>query len=227
MIPALELALQTPGPLTSWSYSRLSDYQQCPRKAYYKYVEKRSEPPNQAMQRGTRIHSQLESYLNWEMEHVPKEGFHFSSSLEEIRLHNAVAEESWAFTSEWGPTAWMGPDTWLRLKIDANVEMDGVLHTIDFKTGQIRMSHQDQLELYALASMKLRPGHTTYITENWYLDQNERTVNQYLATDENRLQDKWEGKVVAMMSDRHFDPTPNALCKWCHFRKSNGGPCDY
>lgn len=212
--------------IKAWSYSRLSDYQQCPRKAMFKYVMRLPEPPNKAMDRGTAIHSEGEAYLNWEMEEVPKMYFGFANSMQELRENNAIAEEQWAFRSDWTPCGWLDSEAWLRLKIDVAAVLDGKLHTIDFKTGQIRMSHQNQLELYALASMKRRPGFEQYVVENWYLDHNERTINIHYPVEEQRLQEKWENKVAPMLSDTQFLPTPNEYCKRCHFRKSNGGPCE-
>ena len=52
-----------PKMITSWSFSRYSDYQQCPAKAKYKHVLRMKEPPNDAMARGTAIHTMAEDYI--------------------------------------------------------------------------------------------------------------------------------------------------------------------
>ena len=35
----------------------------------------------------------------------------------------------------------------------------------------------------------------------------------------------WEQNVKPMFKDEIFAPLPSYMCRWCHFRKDNGGPC--
>lgn len=49
----------------------------------------------------------------------------------------------------------------------------------------------------------------------------------YTQADVPRLKELWAKRTKAMLSDTKFAPRPGAYCKYCHFRKSNGGPCRY
>jgi len=34
-------------------------------------------------------------------------------------------------------------------------------------------------------------------------------------------------KVMKIENDDIFAPNPSYACRWCHFRKNNGGPCQW
>jgi hypothetical protein len=42
-----------------------------------------------------------------------------------------------------------------------------------------------------------------------------------------KLQLQLKGRITAIEKDKIYAPNPSVLCKWCHFRKSNGGPCKW
>ena len=58
--------------ITAWSFSRLKDFEQCPLKAYMKYVEKRSQDhmDRKAADRGTMVHSACEAFVKGEGEFI-------------------------------------------------------------------------------------------------------------------------------------------------------------
>ena len=51
--------------ISRWSHSRLSTYESCPKKAYYRYVEKLTEEQHPAAERGVRIHDLAEKIEKW------------------------------------------------------------------------------------------------------------------------------------------------------------------
>jgi hypothetical protein len=42
-----------------------------------------------------------------------------------------------------------------------------------------------------------------------------------------KLADDWEDKTRPMLNDTIFAPKPGNACRWCHWKKSNGGPCKF
>ena len=58
-----------------------------------------------------------------------------------------------------------------------------------------------------------------------YVDQGERLKMDFHKPVEESLQEYWDERAGKLRSDDSFSPRPNPGCRWCHFRKSNGGPC--
>lgn len=71
--------------ITSWSFSRYSDYKQCPLKAKLKHVDKLKEPPNEAMARGAAIHNIAEKYIKGEGRTLPAELKQFGAEFKMLR----------------------------------------------------------------------------------------------------------------------------------------------
>ncbi len=220
--------------ITSWSYSRYADYMTCPAKAKYKHVMKLKEPGNKAMQRGTDIHTLAEDVIVGKIpfKQLPKELELFKGEFKAIAGQKGIqTEQNWGFKKDWTPTAWDDwSGCWLRVKMDAVwlSQKDGWVEAVDHKTGQVREEeHAEQLSLYAPSSMKMFPTAKGVRGKLWYLDQGVETVIEWTAKEAVTLQKDWDKKVIPMMKDTRFAPRPGDACRWCHYRKNNGGPCEY
>lgn len=235
--------------LTSWSFSRYSDYRQCPLKFKLKHLDKIQEPPNEAMARGAEIHTKAEQYLKGQLRTLPKELSLFKDELKALKamtkkkVLGAIVEDTWAFTRDWDRTAWNDwANCWLRVKLDAaHFEADGnVMVVTDWKTGKFRPEkneeYVEQLELYALSALLLYDFVEEVHPRLAYVDQgvvyppaDEPLV--FKRADIARLMKVWERRVAPMFKDRRFAPRPNNLCRWCHYRASNkaagGGQCKF
>lgn len=222
-------------PVKAWSYSRLVTFLECPAKFKYKNIDKLPEPQGPALARGERIHKLAENYVkNGGI--LPVELSQFQVEFDQLR---AVApslsyEMQAAFTSAWSKAEWFGKDAWCRVVIDLFQpagRKGGTARIIDYKTGQVRGSYADQLELYALAGLLLDPMASSVSTELWFLDHGQ-IVDSFekplTRLDLPKLKRKWSTAPKRLLNETRFDPTPSAsACKYCHFRKSNGGPCEY
>lgn len=216
--------------ITAWSYSRLSTYEDCPFKAKMKYVDKAQEPGSKALDRGKAIHKIAEDYALGRIEDEPPELQCFIDEFKELRANKKriQVEEQLALDKDWEPCDWFGPDAWVRLVVDCIVQLDTELILIDHKTGKIRPSHRDQLELYAIAGFaNSGPAIKTIRGELWYLDQGELIEASYKRSDVPKLQKKWEKRAMPMLTDRTFKPKPGDGCRWCHFSVKRAGPCVY
>jgi len=218
---------------TFWSYSRLTCYEQCPALFKYRNIDKLEEPKGDAMWRGIKVHKEVADYLDGKVKMVPASGAAFTSQLEELKEMHPIVEEDWTFTQKMKMTGKFAPDAWLRLSLDAFLDYgDSHADIIDFKTGKFRPQsmdkYTDQLRLYAGVSV-LRTGGKleTISTRLWFLDTGDEVVEEYTKQEALDYFDDIVARAEAMLAADRFPANPNALCGWCHFRRSNGGPCSY
>lgn len=239
--------------LTSWSFSRLSDYTLCPAKAKYKHILKMPEPGNAAMARGLAIHKTAEDYIKAKLPaKVPVELAKFSDLFKELRAKYKkktpmamMVEDSWAFTKTWAQTRYDDwANCWLRVKVDCAyyVESPSELVIHDWKTGRVRpdreQEYAQQLHLYATGALTLFPHVKIVKPSLKYLDGGETYPNAKMSEtnvdnlvfkrkDLPTLTKTWEVRTRQMLNDDIFAPRPGQGCMYCHYRKDNGGPCQY
>lgn len=230
--------------LTSWSFSRYSDYRQCPLKCKLKHLDKIAEPKNSAMERGSQIHTLAEQYITGKLTKLPSELKLFAAEFKRLKaqckkkISGMVVEDNWAFTKDWDETAWNDwAKCWVRIKLDcADHEDDETLIITDWKTGKFRPElheeYLEQLELYALAALLLYPHIQRVKPRLVYLDQGTVYPAQnhelvFIRSDILKLKKLWAKRTKAMLNDKLFAPRPNNKCKWCWYGqsgKANGGP---
>lgn len=238
--------------ITAWSFSRWNDYNSCPRKAMYKHVMKMKEPGSAAMDRGTAIHKLAEDYVKGTVPRLPAELKLFDAFMKKMKAKykkergTMIVEDNWAFDGAWGPSRW---DDWancvVRIKLDLAYSEGTTLHIVDYKTGKFseykNEEYKAQQELYALAGLLRFPTAETVLPQLAYLDQGfsyPRPANPtsgfegdpefvFTRKDEPRLIKVWGQRTKKMLADTTFKPTPGNACTYCHFRKNNGGPCQF
>lgn len=218
--------------ITAFSYSRYSEYQTCPLKAKLKCIDNLKEPSNEAMERGSKIHGLAEDYLTRRIKRLPKELKLFDKEFKALLKDGAplMVEEQWAFDKNWKSYDWFSKETYCRMMIDVaeNYLEMGELVLIDHKTGKVRENHVEQCGLYALGAFMKFPDASRIVAKLWYLDQGVEVKEVFdRKKDLPRLKKLWKANVRPMLNDTFFAPRPNNFCRWCHFRKDNGGPCQY
>lgn len=227
--------------ITSWSPSRLSTYNDCPRKAKYKFVDKLPEPSGPAASRGTAIHEGLEQYVRGETAVLPaaiKPGFKkIRALLDRLRAGFAkgrvLVEQELAFDADWLPSGYKGDeDTVSRFKLDIlEDEPKNTAHVIDWKSGKLKPggAYDDQVNAYSVAALshydidRVRTS-LVFVDHDEIL---ERPSGKLSQEDLPQQQRKWDLAVGPMFRDTTFRPHPSHLCGWCHFSKARNGPCEY
>jgi len=236
--------------ITAWSFSRYSTYKSCPLKAKLAFIDKISEPPNDAMVRGTKIHELAEDYIKGKIRALPpelklfKDDFKFYKTQYKKSISGMVVEDTWSFRKDWTETQWNDwAGCWVRIKLDcAHHEDDQTLIITDFKTGKYRQQsneeYVEQLELYALAALLLHPHIEVAKPRLQYLDEGvtyppaDEDSLVFTRADIPKLKKLWEKRTKAMLSDTTFAPKANNFCRWCWYgqsKKAAGGPglCKY
>lgn len=228
--------------LTSWSYSRYSDWRQCPLKAKLKHIDKLKEPGNAAMERGNQIHKDAEAFIKGTLPKLPpelvlfKDEFAMLKKLYKKKSLPMIVEDNWAFKNDWTETQWNDwVGCWVRIKLDcAHYLSEGYMVVTDWKSGKPNdyktLEYMEQLELYALSALLLHE-HIEHVqvrigwTDVGQMYPAEPLV--YTRADMPKLLKSWNARVKPMMADTKFVPKPNSMCKWCYFGqagKLKGGP---
>ena len=157
--------------------------------------------------------------------------------LQALKKSKAKVELDWAFTKAWMPTRWNDwAGAWLRMKVDVCDEKVGpppLVHIIDWKSGKVYDDHKQQRSLYALGALRLielgelagGDKTTKVIAEHAYLDTSQSATEEFTLKDLKSLKREWLTRIKQMMSDTLYRPNVGFHCRYCKFRKSNGGPC--
>lgn len=216
--------------ISEWSYSRLSTYEQCPRKAKFKYVDRLPDIPGPAAERGNVIHLSIEEFLKGVRDDLHYEiRKDFVEEYAMLRLNELLVEHRIGFTKEWEECEFFGVNVWLRVVYDVLWYDDSVrrVHVIDHKTGKPYAGHTEQLELYSVTGLLLFPDAESATSQNFYIDIGMRaTIEKTLSRKTVPVVlEKWKNKVSVMEQDETYAANPGQHCRFCPYAKSKGGPC--
>lgn len=228
--------------IKTWSYTRLSTFEQCPFRAKLQYIDKIPEPvrplppgkTEHANDRGSRVHTAAELYVTKDVELIP-ELLPFQAEMDRLKAlykqGKVSIEGEWAYTSEWVPTHWTSSDAWCRMKLDAMVHIDEeTAAVIDHKTGKKsgnEIKHSEQGQVYQLGAFMRFPKLKKVTVEFWYLDQDDITRVDFTRDQGTKLLKKITERGNALTSATFFPPKPNVFnCRWCPYGPRGTGHCD-
>ena len=212
--------------LLPWSYSKVSAYEKCPRVAFHRYIEKRREARSDALERGDRVHKDLEAWARGGFKKLAPAWKAFQREAKQRKLHEQVGvivEEMWSFNAKLEPVAYRSPEEWLRVKCDLAVPALDLI--IDHKTGKQYPEHRDQGEIYGAGYLARHPKSKGVDVEFWYVDQGVSAGMTVLRAELPRILARAHERVAEMIEDVEFKPKPSRLCGWCGFSRTKGGPC--
>lgn len=230
--------------ITSWSHSKLTDFEKCKFLCWLKHDQKIPEPerplkPGQtehANDRGSRIHDNCEQYVDGRIDVLtPEADKYFGPQIDLLRVlfkEGLVSlEGEWGMNEDWDVAKWR--EAWLRLKLDAIVFHSKTHATvIDYKTGRKfgnEVKHAEQLQLYQLVAFLRYPELEHVTAELWYLDQPDGqnlTSLTFTRKQGLRFRDSFDRRGRALTSCTSWPPNPNVhSCKWCQYGPWNGGQC--
>lgn len=210
----------------AFSNSSIKTYEQCPYKYKLTRIEHRQEPSGDAAERGKAIHYEFEQALA-ALLILPPERAYWYEYVGELAKLNTKSEVNFAITKDWQGCSFDDPNAWVRGIYDAIYFVDDKAHVLDWKTGKER-DYGDQLKLYALAILASHPEVNEVSTEICYIDLEKRvSYGVYKRSQLDELKTWLSDRVTKIENDDVFAPKPDYGCRWCHFRKSNGGPCQW
>lgn len=217
------------------SWSRLSDYNQCPLKFKMKYIDKSSifkEDDSQSphLVRGSNVHKKLEDYVVQKLSNGQLEVK--ITSLPEVEstkpfvdrfLNNyatVIPETQIAVNKNWERVEWFSRDAYYRAIFDLIALRPSDVAIIDYKTGKIRdydggPSGKGQLHLSGAIALNLWPDVPTVSTTYAYVDHKHTIPKTFSQDDRKALTEHFDAEHAKVNSDREFKPTVNEFCKYC------------
>lgn len=210
----------------AFSNSSIKTYEQCPYKYKLTRIEHKHEPAGDAAERGKAIHSEFEQALV-SLPMLSPDRAYWYDYLGKLIEKKTQSEVEFAITRNWQPCSFKAAEAWIRGIYDAFYIDGRQAHVLDWKTGKER-DYTEQLKLYATIILASYPMVDTVTTEICYIDLNKRTpYPEYTRQQFDDLKQWLTDRVIKIENDDIFAPKPDYGCRWCHFRKSNGGPCQW
>ncbi len=230
------------------SFSRIDTYRTCPRKFRFRYVDRLPTLPSPHLSFGTSIHGALEAFHDRKLPEQPTEdellGFLFEAwdtrGFEELprqeqlayyrhaqqvlRRYHArpwPADRTTAATEAWFEVPFAYEAVVVGSIDRVDVDADGGLHVVDYKTNRKARSRAEvasslQLALYALACQHLYGSLPRTVALDFVVPGLTVTV----PLDDLDLDAAREAVLVTAAAIRaeRFETLPNRLCDWCDHR---------
>lgn len=212
----------------AWGFSKLDVFRACKAKFKFQFIDKIPSDGSPAMERGQKMHENIEGYLNgWETELIP-ENAAWKEALDALKQKDFKAEQALGFDSSWNKLPdWFSKATWLRVKMDASYKEGAKGKAIDFKSGKYRIPSTEQIELYAIGLHAANPELEEVSAEFWFIDTGEVYEKAYTRAELLALRKKYEGYAGSMYNEAAWNPEPSRECRWCPYSKTKGGKCKY
>ena len=208
----------------SFSNSSIKLYEQCPYKYKLQRIDGFQEPTGPAAERGKMIHAELETAL-LALPVYSEVTEYWEPLINELKAMGAQPEVELGFTHDWVPCAFTAGEVWLRGVLDVLSLNNNIAYVADWKTGKER-DYEDQVKLYAVMVMAAYPEIEEVKLEILYVDLKKKvSYGTIKRTDFEGLRDWITSRILKIEADDIYAPKPSFNCKWCHFRKDNGGPC--
>ena len=214
------------------SYSRLSDYEQCPLKFKQKYIDKSypDDSDNPAFVKGNQIHKQLEDYVVWKGADdgaKPTLSTHTLKASQLVdSLHTACngrifPEKQIAVDHNWELCDWFDkPDVVkYRAIIDCLVFFGNTeILAIDWKSGKVREyedSPTSQLRLTSTILFNLYPKVQTITTAYVFVEHTKTVKVKFERPELEALQKPFDKAYIQVQEETEWKPKKNQWCNWC------------
>lgn len=206
-----------------WSLSKWRDFEQCPAMYYAKNVSKKwKDFPNDAMERGRKMHKLLEDSIKYDLE-LPAELQHMEPAIKSIvgmRAAGAAVypEMKFGVSKQYGKVEFFdGERLRVRLVLDVFVKDDNKLLIIDWKTGKAKTEHKEDAEFYgALAHICFGPTSTSVMYS--YIDAPEATFMVDCGAQATEVAATWWKKfdyADRIIAGGNPPVEPCNACSWC------------
>ena len=227
--------------LMALSHSRLSDFNQCPRKFKLKYIDKAKnmliDDANKSVHlvRGQNVHKALENYVIKRKEGYPA-NLEYSKNLPEVNaavpliekyianfgIDNVHPERQICVDSSWNSDQWFSKQAYYRAIFDLISISSSAVVISDYKTGKFTDYTPDsgygQLELSAAIALSIWDVEAVN-TEYLYVDHKKSVVKTYSQKDKIQLVEHFDSELIKVNEEQNFDPKKNQFCKWCDATK--------
>lgn len=229
----------------SWSYSRLKNFDTCPRRHYHCDLKRDiQEPESDALKWGNALHDAMANAIGTDDNHLrapreritqkplPADMARYQPWVGKFLSARALgakvyAEQSLAITRQFKACEWFAPEAWFRAKVDVLVvSPDGrVAAAYDWKTGKV-VEDSPQLMMTSIAVMLHNPGIEAVRTEFvWLKDMKDGAPFECITRVAFRRSDiaqLWSGlaprvkNLESAYAAQDYPARPGGLCRrWC------------
>jgi hypothetical protein len=207
----------------SWSYSKLKNYETCPKRYFHVDVEKSiKEEEGESLLWGNAVHKALAERVQ-KGTPLPKGMEPYEKWAERILTGagKILVEQKLAINSDFGPESFFSDGAWYRGIGDVIKIIGQVALVADYKTGKI-LEDGSQLALMAACVFAHHPGVMKIRSEFIWLKEDATTRADFARTD---MPNVWKGilprvETLKGAHDQHnFPPKTGGLCrKYCPVR---------
>jgi CRISPR/Cas system-associated exonuclease Cas4 (RecB family) len=221
------------------SHSRLSTYNQCPRKFKLQFLDK-AFPQEDAdksphLVRGNNVHKALEGYV---VKRLSGQNDIQPSSLKEVETTKPLIDRLFqefdmimpeaqvAVDSEYKKVEWFDSNAYYRVIMDIIGKGDSTAFVGDYKTGKINdySGYGGQLHLTAAITFCVFEDVQDVTAAYLYVDHQKVNKIKFHRSELPALIQHFDAEHVKVNSDKEFKPVPNDFCKWCPATKAQ---CPY
>lgn len=205
----------------AWSYSRLKNYESCPKRHYHLDVARDTkEEEGEALLYGNAVHKALAERIGPQHTPLPEPFKGLEKWAERVLKSDGriLTEQQLAITKDYGATTWFGSDAWYRGIADVLKIIGPVALAMDWKTGKI-LEDGVQLALMAACVFAHHPEVQKIRTEFIWLKEDATTRADFTRAD---MVSVWAGVLPRVQvlegayAMTNFPPKPGSLCrKWC------------
>jgi len=215
----------------SWSYSRLKNYESCPKRHWHMDIQKDvKDEEGEALQWGNAVHKALAERID-KSTPLPKGMGHYEKWVERIiggkgARGNVLVEQQLAIDENFAPTKWFDSDAkrsglnnpWYRGIGDVIKIVNSAALVVDWKTGKI-VEDSQQLALMAACVFAHHPEVIQVRSEFIWLKDDASSRSDFHRDQMAQMWKKVWPRIEALKyayETTTFPPKPGFLCKrWC------------
>lgn len=170
----------------AWSWSRLNDFEKCPRMCYWKHVAPKAlrcpMPQSETLIRGREVHAHLERSVQGQP--LPAALAHVKPIVDAIHHDmnkgwEVKTECQLALREDLAVVGWFAKDVWCRVIYDVLMHQGNKMKMLDWKTGKVREEETGQLRLFAMTGFAISPYTEQIDTDYIWVDHKQATHKTY------------------------------------------------
>jgi hypothetical protein len=209
----------------AWSFSRLKNYEVCPKRYYETDVLKKHNDgdDNEQLQWGERVHNVMANRCAKNEALPPEMPAHYEAWAQRVLIGGGeiFVEQELAIDENFGPAPWFGardgsgPQPWFRAKVDFVKKQGSIALLVDWKTGKI-LDESFQLALSCACAFAKWPDLDAIRASYVWLKEDAESSDTVLRSDMPNL---WRAlwpritKLASSHQSMDFPPTPSGMCK--------------
>jgi hypothetical protein len=204
----------------AWSYSRLKNFETCPKRHYHYDIAKDiTEEESGALLEGHDTHKAFELRVSRKQKLPPNLARHESWIQMLVKPPGfAYAEQKLALNSFFEPVGFFADNVWFRCVLDFTKVMDSFAVVVDYKTGKVG-DDDTQLSLQAATVFHTIPAINRVRSGMAFVNYDKVVSKVYHRSDIPLIWNKMLPRVKkyeAAMHHKEYPPTPSGLCvKYC------------